>query len=101
MAENRLKWHHRSQYNAESTCEYCRGVTRHEPWCVFEAPIVLYAHDIVADPSKLAMGDALMLHALGVAWDEKRQAGLIPNDSCRGSLGLMLEMVLLGMACRN
>jgi hypothetical protein len=38
----------------------------------FVAPIVLYAYEIVADPSKLTIGDALMLHALGVAWDEKQ-----------------------------
>ena len=101
MAENRLKWYRCDQCNAGLACEYCQGITRHEPWCVFVAPIVSYAYQIVADPSNLAMGDALMLHALGVAWDKKQPGGLIPHDSSRGSMNLMLEMALLGMSCRN
>jgi hypothetical protein len=39
------------------------SLIRHEPWCMFVAPIVLYAYEIVADPSKLTIGDALVLHA--------------------------------------
>jgi hypothetical protein len=67
---------------------------------MFVAPIVLYAYEIVADPSKLTIGDALVLHALCVAWD-KNQASvseLIP-DACP-AVDVMLEMAHRGMACR-
>ena len=34
--------------------------------CITLDPVVYYAYEIVADPSKLTVGDALILHALGV-----------------------------------
>ena len=48
---------------------------RHEPWCSSPDENVYYAYEIVADPSRLTIGDALILHALGVAWTvESRQS---------------------------
>lgn len=101
MADNHFKWFHCNHYDADSACDYCQGVIRHEAWRVFVAPIVSYAHEIVADPNKLTRGDALMLHALGVAWDEKQPAWLIADDGRRSSMDLMLEMAHFGMACRT
>jgi len=71
MSDNNVRWYHLNQYNALAACEHCQGVIRHEPWCMCAAPAVWYAYEVVADPSKLTMGDALMLHALGVVWDDK------------------------------
>jgi hypothetical protein len=61
-------WFHSNRYSAQSACEHCGGVVRHESWCITIDPVVYYAYQIVLDPSKLTLADALMLHALGVAW---------------------------------
>ena len=100
MANDNTKWFHLNRHNALSACEHCQGIIRHEPWCMFVAPAVLYAYEIVADPSKLTTGDALILHALGVAWDDKQASvsELIPG-TCP-AVDVMLEMAHLGMACR-
>ena len=98
MAFDNTKWFHLNRYNALAACEHCRGIIRHEPWCMLVAPIVSYAYEIVTDPSKLTVGDALMLHALGVAWDETKVGEPLP-DTCPG-VDLMLEMANFGMACR-
>ncbi len=63
-------WFHSNRYSAESACEHCGGVVRHEPWCITVDSLVYYAYQIVADPSRLTIGDALILHALGVIWGE-------------------------------
>jgi hypothetical protein len=67
-AQNQLPLHYSNQYNAESACEYCDGVVRHESWCVTESANVHYAFQAVLDPNQLTVGDHLILHALGVAW---------------------------------
>lgn len=59
---------HCNRYTAQSACEHCGGVVRHENWCITVDRMVYYAYEIVADPSRLAEGDAIILHALGVAW---------------------------------
>lgn len=59
---------HRNRYSADSACEHCEGIIRHEPWCISIDPAVYYAYQIVADPSKLTPGDALILHSLGASW---------------------------------
>ena len=29
---------HSNQYSADSACEHCDGVIRHEPWCIMRIP---------------------------------------------------------------
>jgi hypothetical protein len=55
-------------YKAEAVCTHCAGVFRHEPWCITHDPIVAYAYEIVAEPKKITLGDALILRGLGVIW---------------------------------
>jgi hypothetical protein len=64
-------WFHSNQYNAESTCEHCSGIIRHERWCITRNPMVQYAYRVVADSESLSIGDRMMLHALGVSWVKK------------------------------
>ncbi|MFZ0562307.1 MAG: hypothetical protein WBD45_23495 [Terriglobales bacterium] len=66
---------HSNRYNAEAACEHCEGIIRHEPWCITRDPDVYYAYQIVVDPSKLTVGDALILHAVGVVWGERSCQG--------------------------
>lgn len=63
---------HSNRYTAQSACEHCQGIIRHERWCITVHRAVYYAYEIVADPSKLAIGDAIILHSLGAAWGENR-----------------------------
>lgn len=73
---------HSNRYHAQSACEHCAGVIRHEPWCITRDPVVYYAYQIVADPSKLTPGDALILHSLGAIWGAKAcQGGCTTNAS--------------------
>lgn len=62
--------YHGNQYNTHSVCEYCQGIVEHERWCRTKEPRVCYAYLIAADPSKITLGDFLILHSLGVAWPE-------------------------------
>lgn len=64
----RSKWYHSNQYSADSECEHCSGVVRHEPWCITRNQSVSYAYEAILDPGKLTLEDELILHALGVAW---------------------------------
>jgi hypothetical protein len=64
-------WYYSNRYNEQAACEHCEGIIRHELWCVTLNPGVSYACEIVADPSKLTIGDGLILHSLGVIWGEK------------------------------
>lgn len=66
---------HSNHYTAQSECEHCAGIIRHEPWCITVDPLVFYAYQIVAEPGKLTIGDALILHSLGVKWGENICAG--------------------------
>jgi hypothetical protein len=65
---SRTAAYHSNRYYAEAACEHCQGIIRHEPWCITRAPLVYYAYQIVADPSRLTFGDSLVLHSLGVTW---------------------------------
>ncbi|MGA9529051.1 MAG: hypothetical protein WBS24_13140 [Terriglobales bacterium] len=69
-------WYHSNRYSAQAACEHCNGVVRHEPWCITLHPDVFYAYQIVIDPSALNVGDAIILHSLGVAWSA---------NSCQGN----------------
>jgi hypothetical protein len=60
-----------NRYNAQLACEHCSGIIRHEAWCITLDPVVYYAYQMVADPSKLTIGDVLILHSLGVIWGRK------------------------------
>jgi len=71
-------WYHSNQYNAETTCEHCEGVVRHEKWCITCDALVRYAYSVASDAEKLTLTDRLILHALGVSWCAGRC-----QDSCQ------------------
>ncbi len=62
------KWYHSNQYSADSKCEHCAGVVRHESWCATQNAVVAYAYLTAAGAAPLSVQDTLILHALGVAW---------------------------------
>ena len=62
-------WRHGNQYNADSACTHCGGVVSHESWCSSENARVRYAFQAASHPGQLTTQDALILHALGVAWN--------------------------------
>jgi len=68
-------WYHSNQYNAQSACETCGGIVRHERWCITCDTVVQYAYGAVLDPEKLTLCDRLILHALGVSWEKNRCMG--------------------------
>ncbi|HKT87944.1 MAG TPA: hypothetical protein VJQ59_05880 [Candidatus Sulfotelmatobacter sp.] len=61
-------WYHSNQYSAEAVCEHCGGVIRHERWCITRDALVQYAYGVVLDSGKMTLSDRLILHALGVSW---------------------------------
>ena len=72
MSENvGAMWYYSNQYNEQAACGHCKGIIRHEHWCSMLNQGVYYACQIVADPSQLTVGDSLILHSLGVSWEEK------------------------------
>lgn len=73
---------HSNRYTAQSACEHCQGIIRHEPWCITVDCRVYYAFEIVAEPGKLTMGDALILHALGVMWGNSKCQGNRKTKTC-------------------
>ena len=62
--------HQHGQQKVAQVCLHCLGTQEHEPWCVTLDPKVHYAYEIVDEPRKLTLGDALILHSLGVTWSE-------------------------------
>ena len=48
------------------------GIICHERWCMTLSPVVHDACEIVLYPDKLTIGDAIILHSLGVAWSNAR-----------------------------
>jgi len=70
ITANSPKWYHSNAYNAESACEHCGGIVRHEPWCTAVNCGVRYAHQIVSRPEAITVDDDIRLHALGVAWHQ-------------------------------
>ena len=74
-------WRHSNKYTADSACEHCSGVVRHESWRITRSPIVLYAYAAVLDAAQLSEGDRLILHALGAAWTGKVCAGACQGGS--------------------
>jgi hypothetical protein len=76
MSNNGQTVFHSNRYHAQAACEHCEGIIRHEPWCITLDPVVYYAYQVVVDPSKLTIGDSLILHSLGAKWDA---------NPCKGS----------------
>ncbi len=66
---------HSNHYTAQSACEHCQGIIRHERWCITVDRTVYYAYEIITDANKLTVGDAIILHSLGVLW---------ANNKCEG-----------------
>ena len=62
--------HQHSDPKMTWVCPHCLGTQDHEPWCAARDPKVHYAYEIVEEPRKLTLGDALILHSLGVTWSE-------------------------------
>lgn len=74
-------WYHSNRYSAQAACEHCEGIVHHESWCITVDRTVYYAHQVVMDPAKLTLTDSLILHALGVAWENKQC-----QDNCEAAL---------------
>jgi len=64
------RWYHSNQYSANSKCEHCAGVVRHETWCATHNPTVAYAYMTATGAAPLSEQDILILHALGVTWND-------------------------------
>ena len=64
-------WQHSNRYSADSACAQCEGVVCHEPWCSSQNATVRYAFEAVLHPDRLTPQDTLILHALGVVWNQK------------------------------
>jgi len=77
---NATAWYHSNRYSAQAACQHCRGVIRHESWCITVNPVVYYAYEAVLDSGKLSVGDVLALHALGVVW-----TGQVCSGNCKTS----------------
>jgi hypothetical protein len=80
FANPAANWHHSNQKHAQSACEHCRGIVRHERWCITCDALVQYAYGAVVDPEKLTLRDRLILHALGVSWVKNQCQGACPSD---------------------
>ena len=68
-ANDQTPWWHSNRYTADSACLECGGIIRCEVWCSTECSSVRYAQQAVLDPDQLSIGDQLILHALGAAWN--------------------------------
>jgi hypothetical protein len=73
--EQATTWRHSNKYSADTACEHCEGVVRHEHWCITRSSEVLYAFQSVLNADHLSQGDKLILHALGVSWIDSRCGG--------------------------
>jgi hypothetical protein len=69
MSHKESAMYHSNGYNRQAACEHCEGIIRHERWCRTLNPVVSYACKIVVSADELAIGDAIILHSLGVLWD--------------------------------
>ena len=66
-------WRYDNQYSADLACKHCKGVIRHEPWCLTQNADVRYAFQVAFYPNHLTLQDHLILHALGVAWNDSKR----------------------------
>lgn len=67
------KRHHKMKYSAESACIHCEGIVRCEHWCLKRNSNVYYAYAIVMDKTLMTVTDVLILHSLGVTWEDGKQ----------------------------
>jgi hypothetical protein len=44
LDKNQVPSFHRNRYSADSACEHCEGIIRHEPWGISIDPAVYYAY---------------------------------------------------------
>ena len=65
-------WRHANQYSADSACSHCEGILSHEPWCSSQNARVRYALQAALHRDRLTTQDVLILHALGVIWDDSK-----------------------------
>ena len=70
MPQDNPVTYHGNRHNAQSACQHCEGVIGHERWCLALNPVVSIACEIVVYPGKLTIGDAIILHSLGVLWGD-------------------------------
>ncbi len=63
-------WYYSNNQTPSSGCEHCKGVLRHETWCVTRNANTYYAFRAVQDAASLSQEDRCILHALGVAWTQ-------------------------------
>ncbi len=61
-----------NQYSADSACAHCEGIVSHEAWCSSTNANVRYAFDVALHPDHLTTQDTLILHALGVMWNDSK-----------------------------
>jgi primosomal protein N' len=54
-------WYHTNQSSAQSECEHCGGIVRHERRCITCDSIVHHAYGVAIDPEKLSLRDRLIL----------------------------------------
>jgi hypothetical protein len=67
---------HANRYSADSACANREGIVSHEAWCSSKNARVRYAFEVALYPDRLTTQDTLILHALGVIWnDSKLQFG--------------------------
>lgn len=64
-------WRHANQYSADSACAHCGGIVSHESWCSVKNARVRYAFHVALHPDHLTAQDTLILHALGVLWNDR------------------------------
>ena len=60
---------HTKRHSSDSGCKFCHNIFDHAPWCATQNSTVFYAYQIVAESSRLTVGDSLVLHSLGVKWE--------------------------------
>lgn len=84
---------HSNKYTAESACEHCAGIIRHERWCITVNQFIRYCYEVVLDASKMTASDHEWLTSLGAAWADfkpctgkcstKQDASLSQTDNHR------------------
>ena len=61
-----------AEINQLTGCPICSGVVVHEGWCFVSWRHVAASVRVVP---KVSIEDELILHALGVAWEEEKKGG--------------------------
>jgi len=57
-----------NRYSADSACNHCEGIIRHESWCITQNAYVHYAYQAALFSNQLSLEDRIILHGWGVAW---------------------------------